>query len=219
MDNQFWLDRWNRREIGWHLDEINSHLEEHWPGLGLDREALVFVPLCGKTLDLLWLAGQGHGVIGVEISQAGVDAFFAEHGLTPVVTETPPFRRYQVDQLTVLLGDFFDLTPEHLDGVDAVFDRASLIALPPGMRALYARQLQQLLPRPVNSLLITLDYDQERMSGPPFSVGHEEVRHLFEERYRIEELASIDALDDSPNFRRRGLTALTERVYWLKPRP
>ncbi len=218
METEFWLERWRHREIGWHLDEINAHLQEHWPKLGLERDTLVFVPLCGKTLDLIWLASQGHRVIGVEISEIAVETFFAEHGLTPRISETAPFRRYQVDELTLLCGDFFDLAPGHLEGVGAVFDRASLIALPPELRGRYAKHLQRLLPHPVDSLLITLDYDQDQMSGPPFSVQREEVDQLFDERYRIEELASLDALDDSPNFRRRGLTSLAERVYWLRPR-
>ncbi|MBK1719512.1 thiopurine S-methyltransferase [Thiocystis violacea] len=218
METQFWLDRWQRREIGWHLDEINAHLQEHWPRLGLERETQVFVPLCGKTLDLIWLVSQGHRVVGVEISETAVEAFFAEQGLSPRITETPPFRRYQMDELTLLCGDFFDLEPAHLEGVGGIFDRASLIALPPPMRDRYARHLRRLFPSPIDSLLITLDYDQEQMSGPPFSVQPDEVGRLFEDRYRIEALANFDALDDSPNFRRRGLTRLRERVYWLKPR-
>ena len=218
METAFWLERWRQREIGWHLDEINSHLLEHWPTLELPKDTLVFVPLCGKTLDLIWLASQGHGVIGVELSEIAVQAVFAEHGLEPCITELPRFQRYQVDELTLLHGDFFDLEPHHLAGVGAIFDRGSLIALPPSMREAYARHLQQLFPRPVDSLLITLDYDQNEMSGPPFSVQHQEVERLFSSRHQIEELASLDALLDSPHFRQRGLTALTERIYRLKPR-
>ncbi len=136
----------------------------------------MFVPLCGKSLDLLWLAGQGHPVLGVEISPVGVESFFQENGLKPQVTDAPPFRRYQVDELTVLCGDFFALTPGHLQGVTAVFDRASLIALPPELRPRYAEHLQGLLRPETRILLVTLDYDQAEMAGPPFSVGEDEVR-------------------------------------------
>ncbi|ADC62481.1 thiopurine S-methyltransferase [Allochromatium vinosum] len=218
MDTQFWLDRWDRRETGWHLGEINSHLQEHWPKLGLAHETRVFVPLCGKTLDLVWLVSRGHRVVGVELSRLGIEAFLAEHRLEPRITEQGAVRRYQVDELVLFQGDFFDLRPEHLDDVGAVFDRASLIALPPPMRVRYAEHLRAILPRPVDRLLITLDYDQAQMSGPPFSVQPPEIERLFGVDHHIEPLAEIDALAESPNFRQRGLTALVERVHWLRPR-
>jgi len=218
LDTQFWLDRWDRRETGWHLGEINSHLQEHWPKLGLAHETRVFVPLCGKTLDLVWLVSRGHRVVGVELSRLGIEAFLAEHRLEPRITEQGALRRYQVDELVLFQGDFFDLRPEHLDDVGAVFDRASLIALPPPMRVHYAEHLRAILPRPVDRLLITLDYDQAQMSGPPFSVQPPEIERLFGADHHIEPLAEIDALAESPNFRQRGLTALAERVHWLRPR-
>ena len=219
MTPEFWLKRWQHGETGWHLPEINVHLQEFWPDLGLAPETLVFVPLCGKTLDLLWLASRGHSVIGVEISELGVTEFFAENGLKPRVTETPPFRTYAVDELRVLVGDYFDLTSAHLEGVGAVFDRASLIALPPQMRPAYAEHFKTIVPATAKSLLITLDYDQTEMSGPPFSVGRDEVQARFGDRYGIEPLASFDVIDESPGFRRRGLTALAEHVWKLEPQP
>ncbi len=218
MNTEFWLERWHRREIGFHLDEINTHLQEHWPRLGLQPGTRVFVPLCGKTLDLIWLVSQGFQVFGVELSEIAVQAFFEEHELTPEISEMPPFRRYQVGELTVLCGDYFALEPHHTEDVGAIFDRASLIALPPDMRGSYAAQLKRLFARPRDTLLITLNYDQTKMSGPPFAVGTGEVARLFGGTHRIEELAAFDALDDSPNFRRRGLTALLEQVYALRPR-
>jgi thiopurine S-methyltransferase len=176
------------------------------------------VPLCGKTLDLLWLASRGHGVVGVEISELGVTELFAENGLEPRVTETPPFRTYAVDELRVLVGDYFDLTPAHLQGVGAVFDRASLIALPSQMRPAYAEHFKTIVPATASSLLITLDYDQSEMSGPPFAVGRDEIESLFGDRYRLRGLARFDVIDESPGFRRRGLTALSEHVWMLEPR-
>ena len=190
---------------------------EHWPKLQVEPGALVFVPLCGKTLDLIWLVSQGFRVLGVEISPIAVEAVFSEQGLTPTVTEMPSFRLYQADALTLLCGDYFDLAPHHLEGVTAVFDRASLIALPPEMRVRYARQMEQLFPCAVKTLLITLSYDQAQMSGPPFAVLPAEVERLYGGRYRIEELASFDALEESPQIRKRGVTALLEQVYRLSP--
>jgi thiopurine S-methyltransferase len=218
MTPDFWLDRWHRGEIGWHLPEINVHLQAFWPDLGLSAGTEVFVPLCGKSLDLLWLASRGHRVIGVELSERAVQDFFSEHGLEPAITDTPPFRTYRVDELRILAGDYFALSAEHLLGVGAVYDRASLIALPPQMRPAYAVHFQSIVPAAACSLLITLDYDQAEMAGPPFAVAAEEVGALFGDRYRIDPVASFDVIDDSPRFRKRGLTALAEHVWRLLPR-
>ncbi len=217
MDPDFWHRRWERGETGWHRDEIDRHLRELWPRLGLAAETKVLVPLCGKTLDLLWLAGQGHSVLGVELSRLAVDGFFAENGLVPEVTDDPPFRRYLTDEIELLCGDFFALGPRHLAGVAAVYDRAALIALPPELRIRYAVHMEALLPVQVPRLLITLEYDQTQMAGPPFAVHPEEVEALFSARHRIQPLADLDVLDESPGLRARGVSALKERVYRLEP--
>ncbi len=217
MNPGFWHARWRDGETGWHEKEINVHLQEHWLRLGSKPGERVFVPLCGKTLDLLWLAGQGHRVLGVEISALAVNAFFAENGLSPEITDEPPFVRYRAEELEILCGDFFDLTPAHLEGVGAVFDRASLIAMPPLMRPRYAGHLQVVLRPESKALLVTLDYDQEQMPGPPFSVHEEEVRALLGARFRIDRLAELDVLAENERFRQRGLTRLLERVYALRP--
>lgn len=218
MNPDFWHQRWRRGELGWHEDGFNRHLAEHWPGLGVAPAARVFVPLCGKSLDLLWLAGRGHRVVGVEISEMAAEVFCEENGLSPTVTDEPPFRRYAMDEIEILVGDFFDLIPAHLADVGAVYDRASLIALPPAMRPRYAAHLASLLAADVRSLLITLDYDSTRMSGPPFAVADEEVRALFASGFALERLASFDVLAERPRWRQRGLEWLDEHVFRLQRR-
>lgn len=218
MTPDFWLNRWRRSELGWHEDEINRHLAEHWPSLGVHHQARVLVPLCGKSLDMLWLASRGHAVLGVEISPLAAKQFFAENRLEPGIDRLGRFQRFQVDEISLLVGDFFDLRAEQLEDVTAVYDRASLIALPPEMRPRYARHLAALLPARVCSLLITLEYDQSRMKGPPFAVAEPEVRALFERDFEVETLSVFDALAESPRFRARGLEALEERVYRLRRR-
>ncbi len=217
MNPDYWLERWRRGETGWHRDEINRHLCAFWPQLGLPTGTRVLVPLCGKTTDLLWLASRGDRVLGVELSQLAVDAFFAENGLNPTVTRVSGFSRYRVDEIEVLCGDFFDLRPALLDDIGAVYDRAALIALPPDLRLRYAAQLDTLLPARVPHLLITLEYDQALRSGPPFSVHTQEVAQLFGQRYRLTMLAQRDVLDESPGWRQQGLTELVELVYRLDP--
>jgi thiopurine S-methyltransferase len=229
---EFWHQRWQCGETGWHSADINRHLADYWPGLGVMADARVLVPLCGKSLDMLWLAGRGHRLLGVELSPIAVQAFFRENGLQPRVTDLAPlpFVRWAVDEIEVLVGDFFDLTPNLLRdaggrGLGAVYDRAALIALPPGQRGAYAAQLATLLraagdpeTQPV-SLLISLDYDQERMQGPPFAVSEAEVRESFGGEFVIDAPADFDALAENPRFAQRGLERLREQVYRLRLRP
>lgn len=215
MNPAFWLGRWQRGELGWHDEEINRHLTEHWSSLDVADDEPVLVPLCGKSLDMLWLASRGHRVLGVEISPLAAEQFCAENGLEPQIDGLGPFRRYRVDEIQLLVGDFFDLQPAHLGGIRAVYDRASLIALPPETRPRYVRHLASLLPEAARSLLITLEYNQAQMKGPPFSVTEAEVRKLFDPELQVETLNALDVLAEHPRFQARGLTALSERIYRL----
>lgn len=214
MDPSFWHARWQANEIGFHQQEINPHLQRYWPRLGVTG-GTVFVPLCGKSRDMLWLASQGHRVLGVEISPIAAAAFFGENGLDVEPMQEVLFVRRQIAELTLLEGDFFDLTPAHLDGMTAVYDRASLIALPPPMRERYAAHMAALLPGGTPVLLVTLDYPQPEMDGPPFAVSAAEVAALFGARFDIDSLGGQDILAENPRFQARGLTRLEERVYRL----
>ncbi|GAB4345995.1 MAG: thiopurine S-methyltransferase [Gammaproteobacteria bacterium] len=215
MEEDFWHRRWAKNEIGFHQQQINLHLKELWPLLEVESESPVFVPLCGKSRDMLWLAGQGHPVLGIEISEIAVRDFFREAALTPVIEESPPFTRYRSGKIELLRGDFFALTAERLESVPAVYDRASLIAFPPDMRQRYVAHLKEVLAPATRTLLVTLEYDQAQMTGPPFSVTESEVLALYADFMQIERLRSLDVLEENPRFIQRGLTALTEKVFKL----
>lgn len=216
MNPEFWHDRWQRGEIGWHLDQVNRHLEAHWPRLGISPDDQVLVPLCGKSRDLIWLAAQGQRVLGVELSPRAVADFFAEQCLTPEINDEGPFQRYQVDEIAVLCGNFFDLQQAQVGKLAAFYDRGALIALPPDLRGPYVRHLAALLTRSDSQgLLITLEYAQVEMAGPPFSVAEEEVATLFGDRFHIERLVDVEVLAENPGLEARGLTALREGVYHL----
>jgi thiopurine S-methyltransferase len=218
MERDFWLERWQRNEIGFHQREINAHLQDCWPLLGLAAGSPVFVPLCGKSRDLLWLRARGHTVLGVEISSIAVRDFFSENGLVARRSRQGGFERYEADGLAILCGDFFALTAADLAGVAGVYDRASLIALPPDMRGRYAGQLAAILPARAEILLVTMDYPQTQMSGPPFAVRENEVHRLYAAHYDVTQLYTRDILAENPRFRERGLDSLTEQVYRLTPR-
>ncbi len=216
MHREHWLERWQQNRIGFHQDQINLHLVNFWSRLGAAKGSRVFVPLCGKSLDMLWLREQGYEVLGVEISPIAVQDFFTENNLEPERQQVGAFERYRVAGLTLLCGDFFDLRPTDLEEVAVVYDRASLIALPASMREDYARHFDALFPQGVETLLITMEYPQEEMAGPPFCVPQEEVHRLYAARYGIEVLYELDILAENPGFRQRGLSRLVEKVYHLQ---
>jgi thiopurine S-methyltransferase len=212
VEASFWHQRWENDKIGFHLGQVNPYLVHYWSDLGLHAGSRIFVPLCGKSLDMLWLAEQGHDVIGVEISPIAVRAFFEENRLKPTVNQQGAFEIWSVDQITILLGDYFELQPAQLGEVEAVYDRASLVALPQEMRPDYVEHLNALC-NAVPRLLITLDYDQSRMGGPPFAVSNEEVQELYQDRSSLVLLESSDILADNVRFREQGLDRLIESVW------
>lgn len=215
MDKEFWLERWKRDEIGFHQDEINSYLRQYWNELNAPGNSEVFVPLCGKSSDMQWLHEHGHPVLGVELSTIAVQAFFRENGYTPKRVTTEEFDRYEVDGIRILCGDFFDLEKNDLAKVRAVYDRASLIALPPEMRERYASHLVSILPPATKILLITFDYPQHEMPGPPFAVSRNEVEALYKRHADVRLLAHLDVLPQNPRFQLRGMSRLHENIFLL----
>lgn len=188
MDSQFWHNRWHAHEIGFHLEQANPLLAKHFKRLGLAPGSRVFIPLCGKTRDIAWLLSQGHHVAGVELVELAIVELFDELGVKPQVKTIGTIKQYSAPQLDILVGDIFLVTSSLLGPVDAVYDRAALVALPPGLRRAYTAHLTSIThARP--QLLITYEYDQALMPGPPFSVDAQEVR----EHYPRSKL--LDAID------------------------
>lgn len=217
MDKDFWIERWERNQIGFHQDEINAYLREFWKEMRVPGDGRVFVPLCGKSLDMIWLRAQGHEVLGVEISPVAVRDFFSENGLRYSRRPSGELERYESDGLTVLCGDFFSLTADDLKGCSSAYDRASLVAFPQEMRPAYAAHLGAVLPAGCPVLLVTLEYPLEEMQGPPFPVPEDEVQDLFGSGYAVRRIHEADVLAEYPRFRERGLSRLTERIFSLSP--
>jgi len=214
MQESFWLQRWHANQIGFHARQVNDLLRRHWATLATSIEAPVLVPLCGKSLDIAWLAARGHRVIGVELAEVAVAAFFAEQGVQPVISEEGAFKVYRHGHVELRCGDFFALEAQHLQGCALFYDRAALIALPAEMRERYVSHLCSVLPAGSQGLLVTLDYDQAVMDGPPFSVSDADVQGWSAKVWRSELLESQDALE--PRFEARGLACMTERAYRLQ---
>lgn len=216
MDAHFWHERWQRGEIGFHQEAVNTHLQNFWHRINAPPRARVFVPLCGKSRDLLWLAGLGYEVVGVELSPIAVQAFFTENGLKPERLQIGAFEAWRHGEIQILHGDIFNLRRSDLAAFDAVYDRASLVALPPPMRQRYAEHLASLLPEGCGVLLVTMEYPQDQMNGPPFCVHEDEVRALFGTMFDVQVAHREDILQANPRFRERGLTQMNETVYLLR---
>ncbi len=215
MNQEFWMERWQQNQIGFHSEEINSHLLKNWPLLDIGPGSLVFVPLCGKSNDMLWLLAQGYDVIGVELSPLAVQAFFDENGLIPTSHWQDNFMVSEAEGLRIYCGDFFKLTANDLAGVNALYDRASLVALPPEMRVAYVTNLRQLLEAGTKILLVAFDYPQQEMQGPPFSVQAQEIQVLYRSWCDVKLLHTEDILEREPRFREKGLSQMQEQVYEL----
>ena len=218
MEEGFWQARWQRNQIGFHRQEVNPSLEQYWPALQVEKGSCVFVPLCGKSLDLCWLAEQGYSVLGVELIEKAVVDFFAEQQLTPIVTQQGAFQCYSAGSITILCGDFFALSTEDLAHVDVFYDRAALIALPDELRRRYAVHFSTHLPQHCQGLLMTLDYPQAEMNGPPFAVAPEQVEQLLGDTFIVECLEARDILEQEQRFKRVGVTRLFDYVFCAKRR-
>jgi thiopurine S-methyltransferase len=216
MDADFWRARWRNDEIAWHQSEYNEALVTHWSALGLPGNARVLVPFCGKSLDMRWLNARGHPVVGAELSELAVDAFFAEAGESPDRESVAGFQRYLSGSIEILRGDFFALTPSLVGPVAGAYDRGGLVALPEPMRGRYANQLRDLTGAGAAILLLTVAYEGGPGSYPPFSVSGHEVEALFGSRCHIDciEQHTNDAIP--PRLAADGVVEATHAVYRLQ---
>lgn len=215
MDAGFWQQRWREGKTGFHQDRPTPLLEQYWDAVAAAPGSRVFVPLCGKTLDMPWLAARGHRVLGCELSPMAVAQFFDEHGLEPEMHAAADGVHYAAGPIEIVQGDVFGLDPATVAGCDAVFDRAALIALPPAMRQRYVREVYGKLPGGCRGLLVTLEYPQHEKEGPPFSVTEGEVRQSFGPAWDIDLLERRDILAQQPGFQAEGITALATSAYRL----
>jgi thiopurine S-methyltransferase len=215
LQPEFWQERWRTGQTGFHQTAADPHLQQHWGVLELKRSSRVFVPLCGKSLDLVWLRERGHSVAGVELSAIALESFCMEHGVLARRRVLDDFDVYEAAKLQLYRGDFFALTPKILGNISAVYDRAALISWTPELRGPYVQKMTSLASRGVQTLLITMEYPQAQMSGPPFTVPAAEVHRLYARDHAIQELSRDDILANEPRLRARGITQLHEVCYRL----
>ena len=213
MEHSFWHDRWATNQIGFHQPAANPLLVTHCAALALPSAGRVLLPLCGKTLDIAWLLAAGYRVVGVELSELAVQQLFAELGATPCIQVlNDALQRYETDKLTVFVGDIFALNREQLGPVDAIYDRAALVALPAALRPRYASHLTA-ISAGARQLLISFDYEQSQLPGPPFAVLAEELTELYGQHYQLQPLARQPLAGGL-----KGRCPADEMVWLLQPR-
>lgn len=213
MNQDFWLERWENKQIGFHQADGHPMLHKHWPQLSLPADSRVLVPLCGKSPDMRWLADQGHHVTGIEFSAIAAQEFFAEASLAYRHEHVGDFDCYIGEQIEIRVGDVFDLPAADLARFEAFYDRAALIALPDDMRRAYVRHLMGGLRRGATGLLITFGYDASLMDGPPFNVDDEDVGELYGPYAHVDLLAERRGLPESDHLRDRGLSETRDGIY------
>lgn len=212
MQPDFWHQKWQKNEIGFHLSAANPWLVQYLASLQLAPSARILLPLCGKTLDIAWLLSQGFRVVGVELSAVAIDALFEQLAITPSVRQLDTFTHYSAPNIDLFVGDLFQLTPTLLGKVDAVHDRAALVALPEAMRKQYTAHLRALTHN-APQLLIGIEYDQTLHAGPPFSITAEELHQHYQTSHTLTLLASKSMADGL-----KGQYPATEHVWQLAPR-
>lgn len=188
MKHEFWQERWAAQQIGFHNAEAHPMLVEFLPHFKLSAGDRVFVPLCGKTLDIHWLLAAGFKVVGVELVETAIVALFDELGLEPSINKDGDLTRYSAKDIDIFVGDFFALAAEQIGTVNLVYDRAALVALPLAMRERYGLQILS-LSNNAPQMLIVFEYDQKKMDGPPFAIYPEEIQSYYGESYSFTELA------------------------------
>ena len=210
MDKDFWLRRWQKNDIGFHMTDPHHFLQKFFPLLQTQPTDSVFVPLCGKSPDLVWLHEQGLNIVGIELSRIAVEAFFSENDLPGEWATEAGSPCFCARGYKIYCGDFFELTTAELGGACTLYDRGSLVALPAEMRTRYAAHLAALLASGSRVLSISYMYNQTEASGPPFSVSQKELETLFSEDFQIETLVEEDVLWSHKGLVDRGVTQLTE---------
>jgi thiopurine S-methyltransferase len=208
LDRNYWEERWREGKIGFHQATINPYLQKHFQRLSLSPDSHCLAPLCGKSLDIAWIASQGHRVTGIEISDLAVRQFFVEKRRSPGA----------IDRIKMICYDFFDLQPTQIPTVDWVYDRAAMVAFPPSQHQRYAEHLSRFLTSGKRIFLISFEHGGNPTEGPPFSVDETRIRKVFDPLYSVECIDRQDILDQEVKWRERGFTSLHEGTYILTKR-
>lgn len=209
MKHEFWHDKWQKNEIGFHLNQPHSLLVKYIDSLNLEKNNRIFLPLCGKSLDIHWLLAQGYHLIGIDLSPIAIEELMAELAIPFTERKLEKLTHYHHPKIDLFVGDFFELTSSNIGKIDAIYDRAALVALPEEMRTDYAQHLMQ-ISNQATQLLISFEYDQSVMAGPPFSISPQQLKDYYSKQYQLQLL-------DSQTELLKGKVDAEEKIWLLKP--
>lgn len=212
MESAFWHKKWETNEIGFHENKANTFLVKYFKELALSSGSRIFLPLCGKSCDITWLSSKGYKVVGAELSQLAVEQFFKENNLEPTISKLGNLLLYRTQNIDIFVGDIFDISSELLGSVDAIYDRAALVALPEEMRKRYVKHLIKIT-KNKPQLLIAFDYDQKLMPGPPFAILENELHEHYGAYYSLSLIESSDLEEGL-----KGKCPAKENAWFLQSR-
>ncbi|HKJ30390.1 MAG TPA: thiopurine S-methyltransferase [Balneolales bacterium] len=215
MELSFWRSKWKKGQTGFHSPIVNPNLKKFWPEFSVKNKGTVLVPLCGKSLDMLWLRDMGYKIIGVEISEIACHDFFEENKLSYQKRSFASFSIFEGNNISIWQGDFFKLVSSYIPKLVGIYDRAALVALPEPKRLQYSKKILALSSDFTHIFLHTFEYPDNEMKGPPFSVSEKEIHVLYGKNFQIERLKSVDILSNNEKFQKRGLSELMEKIYHL----
>lgn len=210
MNEKFWHQRWEKGEIAFHQSEVNPLLIKHFKQLNLVKGNRIFLPLCGKTRDIFWLLSNNFQIVGIELSELAVQQLFEDLKIEANIYKIAGIKCYRARNIDIFVGDIFNLSAKIVGSVNAVYDRAALVALPAITRNKYTNHLTTITNK-APQLLICYQYNQILMDGPPFSINIEELRRHYQTNYKLLHIES-----EKVNGRLRGKIAATQEVWILQ---
>ena len=208
MQHEFWHQKWQKNEIGFHLNQPHPLLVKYMGCLNISPNSRIFIPLCGKSLDIHWLLTQGYHVVGIDLSPIAIHDLISTLGLSFTEMQSGNLSHFHHPQIDLFVGDFFELTIEQLGQIDAIYDRAALVALPEQMRSQYIQHLIHIGGH-ASQLLISFEYDQSIMAGPPFAISTQHLQDYYSSEYDIQPL-------DSQTELLKGTVNAQEKIWLLK---
>lgn len=210
MQHEFWHEKWESNNIGFHLPQPHPFLIQHFERLQLPQPSRIFLPLCGKTLDIHWLLSQGHQIVAIDLSPIAIKALIEDLGVDFIRSESSTtLTHYHHPHIDLFVGDIFNLRQEQIGDIDAIYDRAALVALPFSLRTQYAKHVIQ-ISRAAPQLLIHLEYDQQHLAGPPFSISYHELLEYYSPSYELK-------LINSQVEKLKGKVDAQEKIWLLDP--
>ncbi|XP_019729224.1 probable thiopurine S-methyltransferase [Hippocampus comes] len=222
VDLKEWEQRWEENRIGFHNPRVHKMLESHIDKVLAGRTGVrFFFPLCGKAVDMKWLADMGHSVVGVEIAEKAIQQFFMENNLTyseepvPAMPGVKVFRNSEKN-ISVYNCDLYNVSSSVVGQFGAIWDRGSLVAINPRDREKYASLIMSLMAQDCKYLLSTLMYNPELYKGPPFVVPGEQIPGLFGKQCNVELLLSQNVIED--RHLAWGIDYLIEQLYLITPK-